>query len=352
MLKPLLTFLLLLSIASLGYAQDDQGQYMKVHPYKVKINDSLCYQVKKGYSRRDPAAWEPFCGVLDNFYFWEGYEYTVYVKKYDPEADSMFVTKTIASSDVREDVFQEKLLDRLMKQKAKSSSATNHRLPSGEPQYMKVYPYKIRVNDSLCYEVGPGYREEDEGTLLKEPFCGVFKNFNYEEGGMYTLAVEKYDPQADTLFVLSAASYPGVSVSKEALARKAEQLKKKSAPRGEFMQVHQCRILVNDSLCYQVRKGYSRKNTAPWEPFCGKFHNFYFEEGYPGGYTIYVKEYTPKADTIYVIKTVGRESSDSREYQKRKMDIIKSNCEECERMREKMRADAIRASSASRKRKR
>lgn len=348
MLKTLSTFLLLLSIANLGYAQDDQSQYIKVHPYKVKINDSLCYQVGEGNNKR--IVWEPFCGQFRNFVYREGYEYTVYVKKYDPEADSMFVTKAIASSDVRVDVSQEILLNRRMKQKAKSSSATNHRLPSGEPQYMKVYPYKIRVNDSLCYEVGPGYRKEDEGSLLKEPFCGVFKNFNYEEGRMYTLAVEKYDPQADTLFVLSATSYPGVS--KEALARKAEQLKKKSAPRGEFMQVHQCRILVNDSLCYQVRKGYSRKNTAPWEPFCGKFHNFYFEEGYPGGYTIYVKEYTPKADTIYVIKTVGRESSDSREYQKRKMDIIKSNCEECERMREKMRADAIRASSASRKRKR
>lgn len=346
MLKPLLTSLLLLPIASLGYAQDDQGQYMKVHPYKVKINDSLCYQVKKGYSRRDPAAWEPFCGVLDNFYFWEGYEYTVYVKKYDPEADSMFVTKTIASSDVREDVFQEKLLDHLMKQKAKSSSATNHRLPSGEPQYMKVYPYKIRVNDSLCYEVGPGYREEDEGTLLKEPFCGVFKNFNYEEGRMYTLAVEKYDPQADTLFVLSAASYPGVSVSKEALARKAEQLKKKSAPRGEIMKVHQCQILVNDSLCYQIRQ----RNTAPWEPFCGVLYPFYFTEGHE--HLLAVKEYNPHADTIYVIKGIGRDGSDHRVYNKRQKSSIKSNCEECERMRKKMRADAIRASSASRKRKR
>ena len=348
MLKPLLTFLLLLSIASLGFAQNDQGQYIKIHPFKVKINDSLCYQVREGNNKR--IIWEPFCGQFRNFVYREGYEYTVYVKKYDPEADSMFVTKAIASSDVRVDVSQEILLNRRMKQKAKSSSATNHRLPSGEPQYMKVYPYKIRVNDSLCYEVGPGYRKEDEGTLLKEPFCGVFKSLNYEEGRMYTLAVEKYDPQADTLFVLSATSYPWVS--KEALARKAEQLKKKSAPQAEFMRVHRCRIVVNDSLCYQVRKGYSRKNTAPWEPFCGEFDNFYFEEGYPGGYTIYVKEYTPKADTIYVIKTIGRESSDSWEYQKRKMDIIKSNCEECERMREKMRADAIRASSASRKRKR
>lgn len=344
MVKPLLTLLLLLPIASLGFAQDDQDQYIRIHPYKVKIDDSLCFQVREGNNKR--IVWEPFCGQFRNFVYREGYEYTVYVKKYDPEADSMFVTKAIASSDVRVDVSQEILLNRRMKQKAKSSSTTNYRLPSGEPQYMKVYPYKIRVNDSLCYEVGPGYREEDEGTLLKEPFCGVFKNFNYEEGGMYTLAVEKYDPQADTLFVLSAASYPGVSVSKEALERKAEQLKKKRAPRGEIMKVHQCRILVNDSLCYQIRQ----RNTAPWEPFCGVLYPFYFTEGHE--HLLAVKEYNPHADTIYVIKGIGRDGSDHRVYNKRQKSSIKSNCEECERMREKMRADAIRASSASRKRKR
>ena len=339
MLKPLLTFLLLLSIASLGYAQDDQGQYMKVHPYKVKINDSLCYQVRGGNNKR--IIWEPFCGQFRNFVYREGYEYTVYVKKYDPEADSMFVTKAIASSDVRVDVSQEILLDRRMKQKAKSSSATNHRLPSGEPQYMKVYPYKIRVNDSLCYEVGPGYRKEDEGTLLKEPFCGVFKNFNYEEGRMYTLAVEKYDPQADTLFVLSATSYPGVS--KEALARKAEQLKKKSAPQAEFMRVHSERIKVNDSLCYQVRRGYRWKDTTAWEPFCGEFHNFYFEEGYP--HTLYVKEYNPHADTIFVIKEISRSSVDEEKLQK----ILK---EKRMRLKEKGRNDTIRAIPVKRRKER
>ena len=76
MLKTLATFLLLLSIASLGYAQDDQGQYMKVHPYKVKVNDSLCYQVRKGFSRRDKTPWEPFCGKFSNLWYEEGYGYT------------------------------------------------------------------------------------------------------------------------------------------------------------------------------------------------------------------------------------------------------------------------------------
>lgn len=339
MLKTLATFLLLLSIASLGYAQDDQSQYIKIHPYKVKINDSLCYQVREGNNKR--IIWEPFCGQFRNFVYREGYEYTVYVKKYDPEADSMFVTQTMASSDVRVDVSQEILLNRLMKQKAKKTPAANRHISSAEPQFMKVYPYKIRVNDSLCYEVGPGYRKEEEGTLRKEPFCGVFKNLNFEEGKGYTLAVEKYDPQEDTLLVIRALPYPWVS--KEALARKAEQLKKKSVPQAEFMRVHRCRIVVNDSLCYQVRKGYSRKDTAAWEPFCGEFHNFYFEEGYP--HTLYVKEYNPHADTIFVIKEISR-SSTSEEYMRKKLK------EKRMRLKEKGRNDTIRVIPVKRRKER
>jgi len=339
MLKPLLTFLLLLLSVILGISRDKEPQYIRIHPYKVRINDSLCYQVREGDNQR--IVWEPFCGQFRNFVYREGYEYTVYVRKYDPDADSMFVTQTMASSDVRVDVSQEILLNRLMKQKAKKTPAANRHISSAEPQFMKVYPYKIRVNDSLCYEVGPGYRKEEEGTFRKEPFCGVFKNLNFEEGKGYTLAVEKYDPQEDTLLVIRALPYPWVS--KEALARKAEQLKKKSAPQAEFMRVHRCRIVVNDSLCYQVRRGYSRKDTAAWEPFCGEFHNFYFEEGYP--HTLYVKEYNPHADTIFVIKEISR-SSTSEEYMRKKLK------EKRMRLKEKGRNDTIRAIPVKRRKER
>ena len=57
MLKTLATFLLLLPIASLGYAQEEQRQFLKIYPYKISVNDSLCYQVKKGYGRRDTTPW-------------------------------------------------------------------------------------------------------------------------------------------------------------------------------------------------------------------------------------------------------------------------------------------------------
>lgn len=83
-----------------------------------------------------------------------------------------------------------------------------------------------------------------------------------------------------------------------------------SAAPAEFMKVSGELVLTDDmQRCYQIRRGYSRKDKSPWEPYCGKFQNFYYEAGYE--YTMHVQEYNPKADTIYVIKTIGRDNSDS-----------------------------------------
>lgn len=77
---------------------------------------------------------------------------------------------------------------------------------------------------------------------------------------------------------------------------------------GEYMQVADHRVTVDDKRCYLIKKGLSRKDTTKWEPFCGEFSNFYYEEGYP--YKIYVEKYDPHADTIHVIKGIYRDSSD------------------------------------------
>lgn len=77
---------------------------------------------------------------------------------------------------------------------------------------------------------------------------------------------------------------------------------------GEYMQVADHRVMVDDKRCYLIKKGFSRKDTTKWEPFCGEFSNFYYEEGYP--YKIYVEKYDPHADTIHVIKGIYRDSSD------------------------------------------
>ncbi len=64
--------------------------------------------------------------------------------------------------------------------------------------------------------------------------------------------------------------------------------------------------------CFQIRKGMSRKdaNSAAWTTYCGKFsENFRFEMGYE--YTLKIPKgaYDPNAETIEVIKVIGRDNS-------------------------------------------
>ena len=101
---------------------------------------------------------------------------------------------------------------------------------------------------------------------------------------------------------------------------------------GEYMQVADHRVMVDDKRCYLIKKGLSRKDTTKWEPFCGEFSNFYYEEGYP--YKIYVEKYDPHADTIHVIKGIYRDSSDP--YMKQK-----------ELRRKKAKRDSIKAAYES-----
>ncbi len=197
MLKTLATFLLLLPIASLGYAQEEQRQFLKIYPYKISVNDSLCYQVKKGYGRRDTTPWVPFCGVLDNFYFWEGYEREVIVKEYNPHADTMFVIKTLARDSGVQREGQEVKRRKEMRKKIISQSFSEDK----KAQYMTVLPYRVKLSDNkFCYQVRPGYGKGD--VIPWEFFCGVFENFEFEEGKEHTLLVKKYDPSADTIHVV------------------------------------------------------------------------------------------------------------------------------------------------------
>lgn len=83
-----------------------------------------------------------------------------------------------------------------------------------------------------------------------------------------------------------------------------------AAADGEFMKVSAEKVLTEDNQrCFQIRRGYSRKDKTQWEPFCGGFRNFYYESGYE--YTMHVEKYDPSLDTIVVIKTIGRDNSDS-----------------------------------------
>ncbi|MBQ0155839.1 MAG: hypothetical protein KBT22_04600, partial [Bacteroidales bacterium] len=84
-----------------GFSYD----FMKVAYKKIMVDDKLCYSIKKGYSRKDTTQWVPFCGELiykdglKEFDYEEGYDYTMYVVKFDPSVDTIYVKKIIASDN-------------------------------------------------------------------------------------------------------------------------------------------------------------------------------------------------------------------------------------------------------------
>ncbi|MBQ0029478.1 MAG: DUF4377 domain-containing protein [Paludibacteraceae bacterium] len=93
MKKMVVSLLMALSMAPSVIADE----YMKVSD-KLAITEDYqrCYQIKKGYSRKDNSPWENFCGKIKNFHYEEGYEYTILVDKYDPSASEITVVKTLA----------------------------------------------------------------------------------------------------------------------------------------------------------------------------------------------------------------------------------------------------------------
>lgn len=97
-LKILILFVMMIS----GVANAIDEEFMYVYRCKVMVGDSLCYLVKQGHSRKNNN-WEPFCGEFANFYFADGYsgfrQCPIYVKKYDINADTMYVVKMIGCDD-------------------------------------------------------------------------------------------------------------------------------------------------------------------------------------------------------------------------------------------------------------
>lgn len=75
-------------------AQNSEWEWMIVGDQKIKVDDKRCYLIRKVISRKDAVKWEVFCGGFTNFYYEEGYPYTLYVEKYDPQADTINVIKT------------------------------------------------------------------------------------------------------------------------------------------------------------------------------------------------------------------------------------------------------------------
>ncbi|MCQ2207895.1 MAG: DUF4377 domain-containing protein [Paludibacteraceae bacterium] len=84
-------------LMALSFAPSFAGDYMKVaEKYVITEDYQRCYNVKPGYSRKDNTPWTPYCGKINNFYYEEGYEYTIMVEQYDLNQPEMTVTKTLA----------------------------------------------------------------------------------------------------------------------------------------------------------------------------------------------------------------------------------------------------------------
>lgn len=214
------------------------GEYMKVAPYRVKVNDKLCYMVKKGYSRKDK--WDLYCGEISNFYHQDGYDYVLYVDKYDISSDTILNIKTIASgsapvSDVRVRAAR-------LKFKSKNDGKSC--------RVIKLSDEKIQIDDKLCYQVAE-YSSERDTSSKWTPFCGEL-NFTGDVRSLsydslislskedtfplpfpVVLFVEDYDSDADAINVIGmVGDWPFCSVKDRNGALSDFKSKKNAKKRG------------------------------------------------------------------------------------------------------------------------
>lgn len=112
---------LMLGLATTSVFSED-GEFMKVSGDQILVDGSkYCYQIRKGHARRDNAEWTTYCGGFTNFFYEKGYQYTMFVEKYDPQADSIRVIKTIARDNSEEYFRLQKLRKNKQAAQAKKS---------------------------------------------------------------------------------------------------------------------------------------------------------------------------------------------------------------------------------------
>ena len=182
-------------------------EFMTVAPYRVKVNDKLCYMIKKGYSRKNKDKWDLYCGEISNFYYRDGYDHILYVDKYDISSDTILNIKTVASSGGPDLRLRAARLKFKSKNDGKSCRA------------IKVSDEKIQIDDKLCYQVAE-YSSERDTSSKWTPFCGEL-NFTGDVRSLsydslislskedtfplpfpVVLFVEDYDSDADAINVI------------------------------------------------------------------------------------------------------------------------------------------------------
>ena len=198
-------------------------EFMTVAPYRVKVNDKLCYMIKKGYSRKNKDKWYLYCGVISNFYYRDGYDHILYIDKYDISSDTILKIKTVATSSVP--------VVGYARNKFKSGN------DGKSCRVIKLSDEKIQIDDKPCYQVAEYSSKRDKSSKWT-PFCGEL-NFTGDVSLSYgdvrslsydslislskedtfplpfpvVLFVEDYDSDADTINVIGmVGDWPFCSV--------------------------------------------------------------------------------------------------------------------------------------------
>ncbi len=71
---------------------------------------------------------------------------------------------------------------------------------------------------------------------------------------------------------------------------------------ADYISVSERRVLVNDSVCYLVKKKVGQKDKNPWIPYCGIIDKLYYENA---EYALLVDSFDVKSDTMHIIRTVS-----------------------------------------------
>lgn len=212
------------------------GECMKVAPYRVKVNDKLCYMVKKGYSRKNKDKWDLYCGEISNFYYQDGYDYILYIDKYDISSDTILNIKTLASSSVPDPLV--------------SCARNKFKIETDGKscRVIKLSDEKIQIDDKLCYQVAE-YSSERDTSSKWTPFCGELnftgdvRSLSYDS--LISLSKEDtfplpfpvvlfvYDYDADTINVIGmVGDWPFCSVKDRNGALSDFKSKKNAKKRG------------------------------------------------------------------------------------------------------------------------
>ena len=211
-------------------------EFMTVAPYRVKVNDKLCYMIKKGYSRKNKDKWDLYCGVISNFYYRDGYDHILHVDKYDISSDTILKIKTVATSSVP--------VVGYARNKFKSENDGKW------CRVIKLSDEKIQIDDKLCYQVAE-YSSKRDTSSKWTPFCGELnftgdvRNLSYDSlislskedtfplPFPVVLFVEDYDSDADTINVIGmVGDWPFGSVKDRNGALSDFKSKKNAKKRG------------------------------------------------------------------------------------------------------------------------